>query len=184
LQPQIQNVAIAAPVIGPAAFEYPDFLKEYHPHLWNKESFSFKEPPETRRPYYFIDRYFNQTRNPTNLAISQSTIPNAGLDLFAFIPNYLKINGQQTIVFHKDDRIDEYKGILIRSRNRRGSWLNKTALQQVEDHPSDYYLMIYKDYYIAAEPVDSCYVRYANDNKDVENGNNSIFEKDPDPTVP
>jgi hypothetical protein len=36
LQPQIQNVAIAEPVVGPAAFEYPAFLKDHHPHRWNK----------------------------------------------------------------------------------------------------------------------------------------------------
>jgi len=183
LNPQIQNVAVAAPVVANQAFEYPAFLKEHHPHRWNKTSFSFKEPPETIRPYYFIDRYFNHIRNPTNLAISQSTLPNAGLGLFAFLPNNLKINGAQTIVFHKDDRIDEYNGIPIRSRIKPGRWLNKTAQQQVEERPKDYYLMINKDFYIDAEPVDSCYVRYCNDNKDVEDGNNAIFEKEAHPTV-
>ena len=75
-------------------------------------------------------------------------------------------------------------GIEIRSRNRPGAWLNRTAQQQVEDRPNDYYLMINKDLYIDAEPVDSCYVRYCNDNKDVEDGNNAIFEKEAHPTVP
>jgi hypothetical protein len=161
-------------------------LKKHHPHHWNKISFSFKEPPESRRPYYFIDRYFNHIRHPTNLAISQSTIPNAGSGLFAFLPNNLKQNGQQTIVFRKDDRIDEYKGDNIRIEIRIGNpnaWLSRTALQKVEAKPSEYYLLINKDYYVDAAPVDSCYGRYANDNKDVENGNNAIFEKEPHPTV-
>ena len=43
--------------------------------------------------------------------------------------------------------------------------------------------MINKDYYIDAEPVDSCYVRYCNDNRDVEDGNNAIFEKEAHPIV-
>ena len=93
-------------------------------------------------------------------------------------------NEEQTIVFHKDDRIDEYNGIPIRSRKKPGRWLDKTAQQQVEERPKDYYLMINKDFYIDAEPVDSCYVRYCNDNKDVEDGNNAIFEKEAHPTVP
>ena len=97
LNPQIQNVAVAAPVVANQAFEYPAFLKEHHPHRWNKTSFSFKEPPETIRPYYFIDRYFNHIRNPANLAISQSTLPDAGLGLFAFLPNNLKINGHKQL---------------------------------------------------------------------------------------
>ena len=43
--------------------------------------------------------------------------------------------------------------------------------------------MINKDYYVDASLEDSCYVRYCNDNRDVEDGNNAIFEKEAHPIV-
>ena len=52
-----------------------------------------------------------------------------------------------------------------------------TAKEQTEMRPSNYYLKINAKLYIDAAPVTSCYARYANDNKDVPNGNNSKFEK-------
>ena len=52
-----------------------------------------------------------------------------------------------------------------------------TAKEETEMRPSDYYLKINDKLYIDAAPVNSCYARYANDNKDVPNGNNSKFEK-------
>jgi hypothetical protein len=37
--------------------------------------------------------------------------------------------------------------------------------------------MINKDYCVDAAPLTSCYARYANDNNDVKDGNNAIFEE-------
>ena len=47
-------------------------------------------------------------------------------------------------------------------------------------YPNDYHLKINDHLYIDAENVVSCYGRYANDNKDVCNGYNSIFELEDD----
>jgi len=42
------------------------FLKEHGPNDRNRQSFSFNGPPETIRPYYFIDRYTNDIQTETN----------------------------------------------------------------------------------------------------------------------
>ena len=48
----IQNIAIAPPVVGPAAapFQYPEFLNARHlQDRNNHQTFNVKEPPETIR---------------------------------------------------------------------------------------------------------------------------------------
>ena len=47
-------------------------------------------------------------------------------------------------------------------------------------YPSDYHLKINDHLYLDSNLVSHCYARYANDNKDVPNGNNSKFELEDD----
>ena len=79
-----------------------------------------------------------------------------------------------------NDRIDRYYGIKITNQPLPSGREVQSAVEQVDDNPSNYYLKINANFYINAIVVNSCYARYCNDNKDVANGNNSEFEIEPD----
>ena len=82
-------------------------------------------------------------------------------------------------MFRAGEQVDRYRGLELRgTRLNMGKGRRVSAKEETEMRHSEYYLKINANYYIDAAPVNSCYARYANDNKDVPNGNNSQFEKE------